>query len=552
MCELDADPRPEDHEQEHLEYAPETGLISMNKYYVTTPIYYVNDEPHVGHVYTTTLADVVARYHRLKGDDTFFLTGTDEHAAKVVEAAQSRDMTPQAWADHNAAIFRHCFQEFGLSPNDFIRTSEARHKGKVLEYVQELLDSGDVYLGQYEGWYDAGQEEYVPENRARELAFKSPINKQPLVRKQEENYFFRLSAYQDALIELIANDRMKIGPAGRKQEVLARIQEGLKDVPISRTGGGNWGIAIPGRKEHAIYVWIDALFNYLSTVDSDERRHYFPADVHLIGKDILWFHAVIWPAMLLALNRYRDNAWITTPARIHAHSFWIREGEKMSKSMGNFVDLAELRDYVASFGIDALRYYLVTHGPLNAADADFARSRFIEAYNADLANTVGNSFSRISNMLARYFNGAVSSPKHEFAELRETAAACGQRGIAAADDLQLDQMATAALDLVRAVDGFIQETEPFRLMKQEGQADRVASILYHAAEAVRIASLLLWPVLPNKMSDLWQRLGLEYDEVMASCGTGQLDSWLRWGQLSAGTVVQRGDPLFPRFTEPTE
>ncbi len=521
----------------------------MNKFYVTTPIYYVNDEPHVGHVYTTTLADVMARYHRLKGDDTFFLTGTDEHAAKVVEAAEARNMTPQAWADHNAASFRQCFQEFGLGFDDFIRTSEVRHKSKVLKYVEQLLDSGDVYLGQYEGWYDSGQEEYVPDNRARELGFKSPINKQPLVRKKEENFFFRLSAYQGALTELIAGDRMKISPAGRKQEVLARIQDGLKDVPISRTGSGNWGIAVPGREDHAIYVWIDALFNYLSTVDTEERRHYFPADVHLIGKDILWFHAVIWPAMLLALHRC-SNAWIKTPVRIHAHSFWIREGEKMSKSMGNFVDLAELRRYVATFGIDALRYYLVTHGPLNAADADFARGRFIETYNGDLANTFGNSFSRVSNMITRYFNGTVPSPGCDFTRLRETGAMHGAQAMAAAEDLQLDQMVTAALGLVRAVDAFIQETEPFRLMKQAGQTERVASILYHAAEAIRIAAVLLWPVLPNKMSDVWRRLGLEYDDVLAKRGVGQLESWLAWGQLTSGTPVQQGKPLFPRFSEP--
>lgn len=523
----------------------------MSLFYVTTPIYYVNDVPHIGHLYTTTVADVVARMRRLEGADVFFSTGTDEHAAKVVDAARERGLSTREWADRNAAAFQSCFAEFGIQNDDFVRTSQERHKLKVAEYVSRLLASGDVYLGDYEGWYDAGQEEYVPDIKARELDYRSPINKKPLVRKREQNFFFKLSSYSAELTERIESGQLLIQPPGRKQEVLARIREGLKDVPISRTGSGelgnDWGIAVPGHGEHTIYVWIDALFNYLSIVDTPQRRQYWPANVHLLGKDILWFHAVIWPALLLALSRQPGCEWMEPPRSIHAHAFWIREGEKMSKSMGNFVDMEELRRYTAEFGLDALRYYLITQGPLGAADADFARQRFIEAYNGDLANTLGNGFSRVSNMINRYFAGAVPAPSSAYPALLAAAAEHVARAREHGGALRLDAMVGAAFELLRAVDGFIQETEPFKLAKQPERLGDVGSILYHAAEAIRIASVLLWPVLPGSMSALWQRLGLtEMAAELAQRGV-RLERWLSWGQLPVGSPVQQGEPLFPRF-----
>ncbi|MCC7248109.1 MAG: class I tRNA ligase family protein, partial [Lysobacter sp.] len=329
----------------------------MSRFYISTPIYYVNDRPHIGHVYTTLIADVIARYHRLKGDDTFLLTGTDEHSNKVIEKANENGMSAEAWSKQNADAFKSCFQSLGLAFDDFIRTSEQRHKDEVRLRVSQLLESGDVYLGEYEGWYDEGQEEYVTQTAAEESNFLSPINKRPLVRRREQNYFFRLSAYADALIELIESDAMRVQPPGRKQEMLARIRDGLNDVPVSRISDESWGIQVPGQERHVIYVWIDALLNYLSAVDTDGRRHYWPADVHLVGKDILWFHAVIWPALLLALRKRPGNEWIAPPTRVHAHGFWIREGEKMSKSMGNFVDLEEIDGYVAKYGLDAMRLF---------------------------------------------------------------------------------------------------------------------------------------------------------------------------------------------------
>jgi methionyl-tRNA synthetase len=510
---------------------------SRSKFYVTTPIYYVNDRPHIGHVYTTTLADVLARYHRLRGDDVFFLTGTDEHAAKVVDTAAERGMTAIQWADHNAAQFEETFRKLGMSNTDFIRTSQPRHKDRVVKFVEQLMKTGDVYAGDYEGWYDAGQEEYLPEAKAKEYDFKSPFNGKPLIRKTEKNYFFRLSKYQSQLQELLEKHPEFVQPDARRNEVLGRIREGLNDVPVSRTGTGGWGIAMPGDPSQTIYVWIDALFNYLTTVDTPERQHYWPADVHLIAKDILWFHAVIWPAMLMALNQ-------PLPRQVYSHSFWISEGQKMSKSLGNFIDLEKIDGYVRDFGLDALRWFLATQGPLGSTDSDFAHDKFVTVYNADLANTFGNNASRVTNMIVKYFNGKLPPPGETAADAAQVRAAAESMfgkidslyrniSIAAAND--------AAMDVVRAADIYITQTEPFKLAKDPSQTGRLGTILYTCAEALRIASLGLYATIPGKVEQLWKLLGLTYDT-----NHGQLAAWSQWGGLQPGATITKGDPLFPR------
>ena len=509
---------------------------TANKFYITTPIYYVNDRPHIGHVYTTTLADVLARYHRLRGDDVFFLTGTDEHAAKVADAAAERGMTAQQWADRNAEAFEQTFAKLGESNDDFIRTSQPRHKDRVVAYVKRLLDSGDVYEGQYEGWYDAGQEEYVPENKAKDYNFKSPINGKPLVKKREKNYFFRLSAYQRRLLEHIEAQPYFIQPEARKNEVLARIREGLNDVPMSRSGTGGWGVAMPNDPEQTVYVWVDALFNYLTAVDTDDRRKYWPAEHHLIAKDILWFHAVIWPALLMALDE-------PLPEQVYAHSFWIAEGQKMSKSLGNFIDLEKIDAYVEEFGLDALRYYLATQGPLGATDADFAHDKFVDVYNADLANTLGNCAARVTNMIVRYFDGQVPTPGHPdklASDLRHSTDHYCEHLDAAYGQVNLAEGVEVSMQLVRKIDNFIEQTQPFKLAKDEAQRDRLATILYYCAEALRIASLPLVAVLPDRIQQLWLMLGVDYD-----LDHGRLHEWCRWGQLQAGGPVSKG-VLFPR------
>lgn len=524
-------------------------MSQRKTFYVTTPIYYVNDQPHIGHVYTTTLADVLARHHRIRGEDTFFLTGTDEHATKVVDAAAERGLSTQDWADKNAKAFRETFARLGISNDDFIRTTEDRHKSRVLGYVKCLIDSGDVYKGDYEGWYDAGQEEYVPELKAKEQDFKGVISGKPLIKKSEKNYFFKLSAYSAELIDLIERDVFKVAPEARKNEILNRLKT-ARDIPLSRTGVADWGIRVPGDEEHSIYVWIDALFNYLTAVDTKERRHYWSADVQFVGKDILWFHAAIWPGLLLALKKQTDYGWIELPKVLYAHSFWIREGRKMSKSLGNFVDLEEIDAYVEDFSLDGLRWFLVTQGPLGTNDGDFARERFAEVYNADLANTLGNCVNRVATMTHQIFGGVLpgSGPDIEgSSELRDAVAAGVTKAAAAVDEIAIDAAAAAGLEIVRAVDGFIAKTEPFRAAKQGREAE-LPTILYHCSEALRVASLILWPVLPGKIEAFWEAAGYNYASRIAA-GGGEIKSWAQWGGAREGQKIGQ-IKLFQRFKVP--
>ncbi|HAI13357.1 MAG TPA: methionine--tRNA ligase [Phycisphaerales bacterium] len=535
-------------------------MATDNKFYVTTPIYYVNDKPHLGHVYTTMVADVVARYHRLHGDQTFFLTGVDEHAAKVSDKAAENDMTPQQWADQNAAAFKETFAKLEMTHNDFVRTSSDLHKEKVTAYVTALLKSGDVYEGEYVGWYDAGQEEYVPENKAKDYDYKSPVNGKPLVKKTEKNYFFKLSAYRDELIEFFAK-RDKAGkpfvmPQARKNEILNRIKE-AQDVPISRTGSNGWGIPVPGDDVQTIYVWIDALFNYLTYMDSDERRPYWDAGpVHFMAKDILWFHAAIWPALLMALAKCDGYQWVFSEnvgknIVVYSHSYWVSaSGEKMSKSLGNFLDPQAIDNYVGEFGLDALRYFLATRGPLGTTDSAFSPDLFAEVYNSDLANTFGNSASRVTNMINKYFDGKLPEAAVKVqtsVNYSHTAEEVLRKFNTAGKALDLSGAADAALSLVRAVDGYIEETAPFKLAKDESKLPEVATILYNCAEALRIVSVLLWPFIPDQCEVFWQRIGCsEYAQALTQ-GEGKISQWCQWGQLKPGTDIQKGDPLFPRY-----
>ncbi len=517
------------------------------KFYITTPIYYVNARPHIGHVYTTTLADIVARYHRLQGDDVFFLTGTDEHGKKVADSAREQGVSPQDFVDEIAGEFQQTFTRMALTHNDFIRTTEPRHEKRVQAYVQQLTDSGDVYLGEYEGWYDESQEEYVTETNAKANDYQSLVSGRPLVRVKEKNYFFRLSKYQEVVRQHIEDHPNFIQPDARRNEVLGRIRDGLNDVAISRSTEP-WGVSMPGDEDHSVYVWIDALFNYVTAPASRDRNELWPADVHLIGKEILWFHAVIWPAVLLALGRPLYH-------QLYAHSFWISEGQKMSKTLGNFVDLEKLNGYIGDFGLDALRYYLATQGPMGAADADFAHAKFVEVYNSDLANTFGNCASRVANMIGRYFGGQLppEDRKIRFGDglvcLESVCVAASEAALQHRwPRMDLDGAADEALGVIRQIDHYIEQTQPFKMAKDSARMPEVGTILYRCAEALRIASVLLWPIIPHKVEDLWGRIGCaRYTETLADRGKGRWDDWIRWGQLEPGTVVNKGDALFPRY-----
>ncbi|MDN6875418.1 methionine--tRNA ligase [Pseudomonas citronellolis] len=507
--------------------------------YFTTPIYYVNDSPHIGHVFSTLLADVAARFAQLEGCRKLLLTGTDEHSAKVTEAAHLRGLSVDEWAQDNSDSFRRAFSYFNIGFDDFVRTSESRHKINVQTRIQQLIDAGDVYLGEYSGWYDVGQEEYVSDSKAKQLNYLSPINKKPLVKRSERNYFFRLSNYQKDLLDMLNSGGLKIHPASRTAEIAARIHEGLTDIPISRHSSESWGIAVPSDESHIVYVWVDALFNYLTAIDTDERRHFWPARLQVVGKDILWFHAVIWPAILIALRRIEGNEWLELPHNLLAHGFWIREGEKMSKSMGNFVGIADLENYCEQLGVDGTRFFLISSGPVGASDADFVHARFIESYNANLANTVGNCFSRVVGMVKRYFDGIVPVAADQAVvfdtEIEQLYATAREKGQA----YQFDKMVAASLAIFRAIDQYVNLTEPYRLIRLPENRQHVGEILFSCLNALRLGALILWPIMPSNMSELLRSLGCLEGDFPPTFDSER--------KLVSGWKIEEVAPLFPRF-----
>src|SRR4051794_5061845 len=331
-----------------------------NTYYVTTPIYYPNGDPHLGSVYTTVICDVLARYHRLLGAETYFLTGTDEHGTKMAKAAAAENSTPQALADKYSKVFADLWEELEITNDDFIRTSEARHKQAVQKIVQKMLATGDIYLGAYEGWYDEGQEEFVTETEAKTNEYKSAVSSRPLTRYTEPTYFFRLKKYAPRVQQYIEQHPEFIQPEARRNEVLSKLKQGVEDLSISRATL-KWGIPLPNDPGHVLYVWIDALSNYITalgygTGDDGKFRKYWPANVHLIGKEILWFHTVYWPAVLFSLG-------LEQPRQVYAHGWWTSEGRKMSKTEGNFIDIGRLRGVIEKHSLDALRFYLLRAAP---------------------------------------------------------------------------------------------------------------------------------------------------------------------------------------------
>ncbi|MCA9296006.1 MAG: methionine--tRNA ligase, partial [Phycisphaerales bacterium] len=476
------------------------------------------------------------------------LTGTDEHGEKVAQTAAKNGMEPKDFADKNSAAFEAMTENLDISNDDFIRTTQPEHERQVQAFVRRLLDDGTVYLGEFEGWYDEGQEEYYTETKAKEIEYKSPISGRPLVRATEKNYYFRLSAFQSRLEALFAAQPDFVQPDARRNEVLGRLREGLQDVPMSRTNF-TWGVPMPNDRAHVIYVWIDALFNYataLGLAEPDgalfaERSKYWPATYHIIGKEILWFHAVIWPSLLMALE-------LPLPKCVYAHSFWISEGKKMSKTLGNFIDLAAIQSYTETYTLDVFRYFLATQGPLGATDSDFSQAQFHDVYETDLVNTVGNSASRVTAMIAKYFDGVVPSEVHGGSRLvidevdwPALTSAAMRSARAKMDAFDLAGAIGESLGIIRRVDAFINSTEPFKVAKDESRRAELGAILYQCAEAIRIASLILWPVCPSKMSELWTALGVTIDP-----SEGDLNALSAWGGLKPGRHVTKV-ALFPRL-----
>jgi len=503
----------------------------MNKFYITTPIYYVNARPHIGHAYTTIACDTVARRERMLGVDTYFLTGTDEHGQKIERAAQAAGKSPQQLTDEVSAEFRKLWDRMGLTYDDFIRTTEDRHKKSVQQLFRTIRDNGFIYKGTYTGQYCVYDELYVD---ATEPGAPCPECGRPTETVHEENYFFKLSAFQDKLLHLYTEQPDFIRPETRRNEVMSFVRSGLRDLSVSRSTF-SWGIPVPDDPRHVIYVWLDALANYITALgygrDDDKLFHkYWPADVQMIGKEIVRFHCVYWPAFLMA-------AGIALPRGIVAHGWLLFEENKMSKSRGNIVRAETILDVL---GTDALRYFLLRE-IVFGQDGSFSFDALVQRYNSDLANGLGNLASRTLTMITRYFGGAVPTPAAVDGTIADTARKVIQEFGAAFDQFQFSRALEGAWGLVAAVDRYIVENAPWALdeKKDEPSRARLGTVLYTSAEALRIVTALAHPVIPEATARIWAQLGLGEIRKFALSG-------LKWGELQPGTRLGKVEPVFPR------
>ena len=499
------------------------------RFYITTPIYYVNDMPHIGHIYTTVLADVFARYKRLCGAEVRFLTGTDEHGQKIEKAARDQGIEPIQLADRVVARYHGLWKTMAISNDDFIRTTEARHQRAVAEIIGRIRAAGDIYEGEYEGWYLAADEAFIPESQVKDG--HDLESGRPVERLSEPSYFFRLSAYQDRLLEWYRANPDCIRPKSRHNEVVSFVESGLRDLSISRTSL-KWGVPFPGDPAHVVYVWLDALTNYISALGfgSDDETLYtrfWPASMHLVGKDILRFHCVYWPAFLM-------SAGLPLPQQVFGHGWWLRDDAKMSKSVGNVVRPDSL---IERFGADALRYFLAREMAFGQ-DASFSDEAFLERFNADLANALGNTASRTLSMTGRYLESRVPAASAEGPVPAAAAAAvAGYRRHM--DDAEPHRALEAAWQLLKAIDVHIQEQQPWTRAK-EGETGRAAleATLYVSLEGLRITSLLIEPFMPTIAAELRKQLGID--------GQPRRIDDAAWGGLAPGTVIGTTAPLFPR------
>ena len=491
-------------------------------FYLTTPIYYVNDNPHIGHAYTTILADVLARYHRNAGRETFFLTGLDEHGQKVQQAAEDRGIEPQQHCDEMAPRFIDLWEKLHISYDDFIRTTENRHKKIVQMFLQKVYDAGDIYEDEYEGLYSVSEERFITEKEAESDEFRDIKN------LKEKNYFFKMGKYQDALIDHIKSNPKFIQPEHRKNEILGFLRQPLNDLCVSRPKSRlNWGIELPFDKEYVTYVWFDALINYITAPgfgkDHESFDKWWPVSYHLIGKDILTTHAVYWPTMLMSAN-------IELPQSIFAHGWWLMGESKMSKSIGNVINPMDLID---DYGVDPVRYYLMREMVLGQ-DSNFTMESFIQRYNSDLANDFGNLLSRISTLMKKNYDGRIPDPGElSEAELRiktKGESLCGTvNGMI--KNMRLNEAIENTMQYIRSVNKYMEENAPWKLVKEDKSA--AGKILYTAGEALRLGAVLLSPVMPNRTAILLDALNAPGVD-------------LSWGGLKPGETLKDHEPLFPR------
>ncbi len=503
----------------------------MNKFYVTTPIYYVNDVPHVGHAYSTIAADVLARFHRSTGEDVFFLTGVDEHGQKVTRAAESRGLNPQEHVDQMVVPYKKLWEALNISNDDFIRTTEARHEKTVQAIFERLNEQGDIYAGKYEGWYCIHEETFYPEAQIAEG--KCPECGRPVKWVSEDSYHFKTSKYMPTLLKHIKANPDFIMPASRRNEVLSFIESGVTDVSVSRTAF-KWGVEVPFDSKHVVYVWFDALINYLSAIGyhPDEKKRdpkfniFWPADVHIIGKDILKFHAVIWPAMLLALG-------LELPKTVFAHGFLTLGGEKISKSKGKVINP---HDLIEKYGADAYRYFFMSEFSFGL-DGEYTEETMIKRINADLANDLGNLVHRTANMMKKYFDGIVpESDKKLSQEIIQIAKFKGSL-----EKLDFRQALSVVWSVVSKLNKNIEEQAPWILRKQ-GREEELVDTMYILADGIRAIAQLIYPFMPETAQKIWEQLSMK-DQVAEA----PIEDAAKLGLLPPGSHFKIAAPLFPRI-----
>ena len=513
--------------------------MNRKSFYVTTPIYYVNDAPHIGHAYTTILADVLARYHRLLGVPTRFLTGSDEHGQKVQRAAEKAGVTPQAHADRTVVHFLDLWRKLGVTNDDFIRTTEPRHVQSVQKILAGLYERGEIYRAEYDGWYCVPCERFFMEKDAQDL--KCPECGRTLEKLTESNYFFRMGKYQEWLVEYIHDHPKFIQPDFRRNETLGFLQKKLNDLCISRSKKRlSWGIELPFDRDYVTYVWFDALVNYISAIgypgDPGMFARWWPASYHLIGKDILTTHTVYWPVMLKAMN-------LPMPETVFAHGWWLLGDSKMSKSAGNVVNPMDMAE---KYGVDAFRYFLMAEMVLGQ-DASFSEDAFVRRYNADLANDLGNLLSRVMKIVASNCGGILPAPGPEGEPeqvLREAAIGAAGAMERSIEAMRLDQGLGAVAGVAREANRYLEKRQPWTLAKEK-RADELNTVLYTAAETLRIVSGLLYPVMPGKMLELREVLGMGAREPAIA-------DLKVWGLLKPGTAAGAMRILFPKVLPKAE